>query len=240
MAGIEKKKDAEISGLNRSYYDEIAADYEVILNQDSANAVIREKIANKFTGLVKTGRVLDFGGGTGMDMGWMLQQHYQVIFCEPAEAMRQVAIARVQHEFNNAGISFLPGNATDFRQWSPMFPLDKPVDAALANFAVLNCIPDITLLFEKLALVIKPGGVLIALILDNSLAKRWRSNFKGTLQSFFSNAPVSFYIDYHDRRQFVYIHSTRAIKKSLANYFTLTHVEPLHGLGFCLVHAVRK
>ena len=41
---------------------------------------------------------------------------------------------------------------TDFRNWNAGFPFDQKVNAVLANFAVINCIPDIELLFEKLAL----------------------------------------------------------------------------------------
>ena len=37
----------------------------------------------------------------------------------------------------------------------------------------------------------EPGGIVLALVLDNGLAKRLRSNLKGTIRSFFSGDPVS-------------------------------------------------
>ena len=65
---------ATINQQNISYYNEIAADYDAILQKDVNNTAVRLKLAAKFTTLVKSGRVLDFGGGTGQDLGWLLQQ----------------------------------------------------------------------------------------------------------------------------------------------------------------------
>ncbi|MDP9041293.1 MAG: hypothetical protein M3N30_04880, partial [Bacteroidota bacterium] len=54
-----------IGRQNIAYYDGIAADYDAILDRDSSNAIIRAKVADTFSSLVKSGTVLDFGGGTG-------------------------------------------------------------------------------------------------------------------------------------------------------------------------------
>jgi SAM-dependent methyltransferase len=240
MAGIEKKDGTQTSNQNISYYNGIAAEYDAILNKDAANTGIRAKVANTFTALVKAGSILDFGGGTGQDLGWLLQQHYHIDFCEPSKAMRQVAIERSKNEFPGSGISFFDDNKTDFRNWQAAFPFERKVDAILANFAVINCIPDIGLLFEKLALAIKPGGIVVALVLDSSLRMRLRSNLKGTLRSFFSGDPVSIFIEYNGLRQQVYIHSVKAIKKASANRFELKRFERLQGFGFCLIHLVSK
>ncbi len=239
MAGTGKKNDTQISRQNISYYDEIAADYDAILNKDAANSTTRAKLADMFTSLVKGGSVLDFGGGTGQDLGWLVKHNYQIIFCEPSTAMRRIAMERSKKEFPDAAISFFDESKTDFRTWNEGFPFEQKVDAVLANFAVFNCIPDIELLFEKLALAIKPGGTVLAALLDNSLIKRFRSNLKGTLQSFFSGETVSFFINYNGQRQLVYIHSIKAIKKAAANRFNI-HPGQLHGSGFRLIHLIRK
>ena len=240
MDGSKNKNDAQISRQNISYYNEIAPDYDDILNKDTANSIIRDKVAAKFTSLVNGGAVLDFGGGTGRDFGWLLQRGYHIIFCEPSVAMRQIAIERAKSEFPDAGISFFDENTVDFRNWSAVFPFDQKVNAVLANFAVINCIPDIELLFEKLALVTEPGGIVIALMLDNSLAKRLRASPKGIVKSFFFGDPVSIFIDYNGERQLVYIHSTNAIRKAVANSFEFVHLDRMEGFGFCLIHLVRK
>src|SRR6202035_4865586 len=117
MGGSKNKNEVQISRQNISYYNEIAPDYDDILNKDKANTIIRDKVAAKFTSLVNGGAVLDFGGGTGQDFGWLLQRGYHIIFCEPSVAMRQIAIERAKSEFPGAGISFFDENTTDFRSW---------------------------------------------------------------------------------------------------------------------------
>jgi SAM-dependent methyltransferase len=239
MLRIEKVNGGKISGLNISYYNEIAASYDAILSEDATNEIIRAKVAARVNSLFKGGSILDFGGGTGQDLRWLLQKHYRVVFCEPSAAMRKIAVERLKSEHAGGDITFLDDNESDFRKWDPIFPFKRKVNAILANFAVVNCIPDIELLFEKLALVIEPGGVMVALLLDAGLIKRLRANLKDTIKSFFFLNPVSFFVDYKGKRQIVYLHSTRSIKRAITNNFELRHSERFHGFGFCLIHLVR-
>ena len=240
MIGKEQKSDSAVSRNNIAYYNEIAKEYEAILDKDAANASIRDKVANKFLSLAKPGCVMDFGGGTGMDIGWLTGHGYKIIFCEPSVAMRDIAMQRTKNEFAGADILFLDDAESDFRNWLPAIPFAQQANAVLANFAVINCIPDIGLLFEKISLVVQPGGVVIALILDNTLKKRLRSNFKGTLWSFFSGGPVRIFIEHNNQHQSVYIHSNRSIKKAAKAFFSWLSCEHLNASGFCLIHLERK
>jgi SAM-dependent methyltransferase len=236
MTSMKEMNDAEITRQNISYYNEIAAEYDAILNKDAKNAVVRKQVADRFIVAVKKGRVLDFGGGTGQDIDWLSKQSYEIIFCEPSIAMRKHAAERNA----TARIIFLDDKSTDFREWSAVFPFEQAVDAVLANFAVINCIPDIKLFFEKLAMIVTPGGIVMALILDNSLPKRFRFNTKATVQSFFSGKPVSISVNYNGSSQQVYIHSRKAIERAAAKHFELKLFERLPGSGFCLIHLIRK
>ena len=145
MSAISNTSDIIINQQNISYYDEIAADYDAILKKDVTNLEVRKKVAEKFTSLVKAGSVLDFGGGTGQDMGWLSMHHYNIFFCEPSNGMRQIAMNRSEKDFADAKIYFVDQNKTDFRKWEVVIPFESKVDAVLANFAVFNCIPDIEL-----------------------------------------------------------------------------------------------
>lgn len=240
MSGISNNNDAVINQQNILYYDKIAADYDAILYKDPTNADARKKVADKFTALVKTGRVLDFGGGTGQDLGWLVQHHYDIVFCEPSTVMRQIALERSNKEFPGACIFFINHDKTDFRNWDKVFPFEPKADAVLANFAVINCIADIDLLFTKLAAMINPGGIILALILDNSLTKRLQSNRKDTIKSFFNGNTVKIEIENKDQRQVVYIHTMNAIKKASAGNFEFKQAERLQGSGFTLIHLVRQ
>jgi SAM-dependent methyltransferase len=239
MARKLKMNEELVSEQNISYYNAIAAGYDAMLSNDTANSIIRSEVAAHFTRLVKEGYVLDFGGGTGQDLGWLLRQRYHILFCEPSFAMRQIALERGMKEFPGADILFMDDTKTDFRNWEEDYPFERKMDAVLANFAVINCIPDIGLLFEKLAKTIKPGGVVLALMLDNSLRKRLRSNLKGTIYSWITGNPVNFFIDYNGSCQLVYIHSVKAIKRALGNKFEFKYLEGLEGFGFCLIHLTR-
>jgi SAM-dependent methyltransferase len=240
MIGKEQKSDSAVSRNNIAYYNKIANEYEAILDKDAANAVIRDMVANKFLAVTKPGYTMDFGGGTGMDIGWLTAHGYKIIFCEPSIAMRDIAMQRTKIEFAGADICFLDDAEADFRNWLPALPFMQKANAVLANFAVINCIPDISFLFEKLSLSIQPGGVVLALMLDNTLKKRLRSNFKGTVQSFFSGRPVKFLVEHSNQHQSVYIHSDRSIKKASNPFFDWISCEHLNESGFCLIHLVRK
>ncbi len=240
MTESERERNIQISRQNISYYDKIAENYDAILNDDVSNIIIRNTVAGRFSSLVKNGCVLDFGGGTGGDLGWLIQHQYQILFCEPSVGMREIAIHRVTNEFPGAMITFFDNDKSDFRNWNNVYPFEQKVDAVIANFAVINCIPDMQLLFDKLALSIKPGGTVLALLLDNSLLKRLKSNLKGTIKSFFTGNPISIFINYNDKQQLVFIHTTLKIRKAVKNKFDFIHIDRLRQFGFCLIHLRRK
>ncbi len=240
MTTQKNELDDRISRLNISYYDEIAEEYDAILNEDSANRTIREIVAEKLISLVKGGCILDFGGGTGMDLGWLIQHQYHIVFCEPSDSMREIAINRVKNKFPDAFVFFLDSNKSDFRNWNATIPFQSELDAVIANFAVINCIPDIPLLFEKLAQSVKSGGIVLALMLDNSLTKRLKSNMKETIFSYLTGKTMRIFVDYKHKRQQVFIYKSSEIRNAIKNKFDLISIERLRQFGFCLIHLRRK
>ena len=177
------KNEQSIIKQNISFYDEIAEQYDEILEQDQNNIFVREKVAVVFSKLLPSGLVLDFGGGTGKDLGWLTEKGYPVIFCEPSVKMREKAILFSKKNLPGSDITFLDNAAADFVSWPFNLPFSQKVDGTLANFAVINSIPDIKLLFKNLSLVIKQGGHLLMLVLKSDLKKRWKSNRLATLRS---------------------------------------------------------
>jgi SAM-dependent methyltransferase len=231
--------DEHISRQNISYYDKIAPDYDAILDKDADNNIIRQIVAARFINLVKGNQILDFGGGTGLDLAWMIQQKYQIIFCELSKIMRQRAKERISDQFAEADVVFLENDKADFRNWTHEQPFNLQMDAVLANFAVLNCIPDINCLFQKLALPLKPGGVLLVLILDNSLLNRFRLNRKGALKSLVTGSPTKFHVEFKGDRQLVFVHSMKSIRKASEAYFQCFEVERFRNYGYRLIHLIR-
>src|SRR5277367_4884220 len=229
----------QITRQNISYYDKIASNYVFILGKDANNNIIRQIVAARFVGLVKGDHILDFGGGTGLDLAWLIQEKYRITFCELSEIMCQLAKERVTNQFPDVHVEFLENDKMDFRNWTYEQPFNFQMDAVLANFAVLNCIPDISCLFQKLALPLKPGGVLLALILDNSLLNRFRLNLKGTLKSLVFGFPTKFHVEFNGNRQIVYVHSTKSIRKAAAGYFQCVEIERFQNYGYRLIHLIR-
>ena len=76
---------------NILYYNAIANEYNDMVDTD-ADRIVREKVANKFCSIVKASVVLDFGGGTGLDLEWLASNNHTIFFCEPSAGMRGKAI----------------------------------------------------------------------------------------------------------------------------------------------------
>jgi ubiquinone/menaquinone biosynthesis C-methylase UbiE len=228
----------QVSRQNNVYYNAIAPDYDRILEKDEVNFIVRQKVAAEFSKIVRKGRVLDFGGGTGLDIGWMSQNHYHISFCEPSHAMRKIAMVKAQKNHPSAVVTFFDESKTDFRTWDDSFPFEFKVHAILANFGVLNCIKDIELVFGKMALALQSEGNFFALILNSSLKNRLRSNTRGTLQSIFSNRTVTSYVDYNGKRQLIYLHSLKEMSCAFNPYFEL--ISTSHFEVFTMIRLKRK
>jgi SAM-dependent methyltransferase len=229
LSSLMPEKDLK----NSAYYDEIAGDYDALMDDAHSNSIVREKVTDKFLSKVSPGgRVLDFGGGTGADLAWLTDHGYSVVFCEPSAGMREQAMRRQPENGGGGPIEFLSGIAVDFTGWSENPPVPAPVDAILANFAVINCIRDIGLLFRSLALVVRPGGDMIAVLLRSKIRHelRFLAGFKtDTLD-----------IRYKDHHQTVYMHSTKAIRMAANPFFYFSGRESLRGSVFSLIHLTRK
>jgi SAM-dependent methyltransferase len=223
-------------GQNISYYDAIAHEYDEMLDKNP-DRIIRRTVAEKFSSLVKNAVVLDFGGGTGLDLEWLSGNNPAIYFCEPSAAMREKAISNHSNSLHGKVI-FLDGQAADFRRWNMQLPFVAKVDAILSNFAVLNCIGDLSLLFQNLALVVKPGGDMVALVLTKNLMGR--SRFINILKAFIHTKPVIVNLRYKKHTQTVYLHSLKAIVKASAKHFDFCSSEVLPATGFTLIHLKRK
>ncbi len=217
---------------NISFYNEIANEYDAIMEKERSNEIVRREVAGKFPDTVTPGRVLDFGGGTGSDLGWLTDHYYHVIFCEPSTRMKQLAIRRHNRKILPGHVEFLSGAAVDFTDWNRNLPFYPPADAILANFAVINCIEDIDLLFRNLSLVLRPGGNLIALVL--------RPKILHLLRSFVGLAPDTLEVRYKQHEQKVFVHTTRAIRKASRDQFHFSGRQSLPGSVFLLIHLTRR
>ncbi|MBO9565184.1 MAG: methyltransferase domain-containing protein [Niastella sp.] len=225
---------------NIAYYDEIADQYDTILTQDTSNLLVRQQVKDQLVQAVPAGTILDFGGGTGLDLGWLTDNQYQVIFCEPAASMREKAIQYSKELLHHSNIRFLDDSQTDFIRWRSQLPSFESVDGILANFGVLNAISEIGLLFQHLSLVTKSGGHCFITILDRPLKMMWQWHRRNTINTLLFNRPFVMYVWHKDYRQTVYVHTSKEIQQAAAPYFKLNSCRPVTGTSFILLHLVKQ
>jgi SAM-dependent methyltransferase len=236
---VEMADKSGISSQNISYYDEIANSYDEILSTENSNALVRQKVKEKFTTLVRSGWVLDFGGGTGLDLGW-LTQGYNIVFCEPSDHMRARAINWRNNNSDSNKIIFIDKEQTDFSIWHKNLPFPQKLDGALANFGVINCIPDISSLFNALALVMKPGAPLVVVFLGRTIKNMWKWHRLNAIRSMILGVPFIRYVYHNRHRQTVFVHSLKEIRKGASSRFKYVSHERLDESGFILMHLWKK
>ena len=225
---------------NISYYNEVARSYDTIMEQDQSNKAVRQKVSEKFLSVVKLGSVLDFGGGTGLDLEWLTRADYQVFFCEPSPGMREKAIHYNESTLHSPNVTFMDTSQTDFTSWHAVPPFSTKLDAILSNFGVLNYIPDIRSLFSNLAAVVKPGGHFIFLILHLNFRKRLRWHRRNAIQSLIFGNTFKMYIPYKGNKQTVFVHTPTEIRKACNDYFEYYEHEILKSFDFTLIHLIRN
>jgi SAM-dependent methyltransferase len=240
MARIAVKDKQLVQQQNISYYDKVADEYNHALNGVASNEAVRQRVREKLQSLLPSGCVLDFGGGTGLDLGWLTASGYSVLFCEPSEAMRAKAIEYNNDTLHSDAIVFLATAQTDYNNWHPAPPLPRQVDAILSNFCPVNNIEDIRLLFSRLALAIKPGGHFVMLLLDIPFKKRFKWHRRNTLLSLLGKRPFVMQVQSGAFTQTAYVHTPADIRKAAAPYFDYRSAESLGGFGFVLVHLTCK
>ena len=225
---------------NISYYNEVARSYNSIMEKDESNKFVRQRVRDKFFSIVTSGSVLDFGGGTGLDIDWLSTRDYNIFFCEPSAAMREKAIHHNESTLHNNRIIFLEPDKTNFNNWHSNPPFSTPVDAVLSNFGVLNYIPDIRWLFHNMAGVLKPGGHFLFLILHLNLKKRLQWHRRNALHSLVFGTTFKMYIPFKEEKQTVFVYTPREIRRASAEYFDYGEHEILKPFDFTLIHLIRN
>lgn len=225
---------------NISYHDAAAADYNAVMDSHQPNQLIRQRVKEKFCGLAPLGKVLDFGGGTGLDLGWLTAAGYEVIFCEPSAGMRDQAIGYENKVLRSNSVTFLKEGQTDFLTWGHTPPFPGKVDAILSDFGPVNYIPDIRQLFTALAGVIRPGGYFLLLVLHLPFSKRWKWHRRNAMASLLFRRTFQMYIPYKDHRQMVFVHTEKEITKAAAPWFRHGGTELLAEHDFTLIHLIRN
>lgn len=103
------------------------------------------------------GRILELGGGTGVDAAWLATRGFDVTLTDGSPAM--VAIAQAKLAPFGARAAVAPLEALEaFGANGELF------DGAFSNFASLNCVEDLSPVGRGLAKLLRPGAAAMLVV----------------------------------------------------------------------------
>jgi hypothetical protein len=221
---------------SRAYYDKIAKDYNGHMTK--LDEQIRDQVSALFNHNIPRGNIMDFGGGTGLDLPWLLCDNYKVHFLEPAANMRRIAKNSI---FDDTGNLVFAEEHTDFHDWSANhLPFDEKMNGILANFAVFNCIPDIDCLFEKLALICLDRCYIQATVLDTHPIKMLNGYSMNTAVKSLLNKKIKSQNSYDGITQETYLHTIQQYKSAAEKYFDIISYRSIYSSAFASLILYKK
>jgi hypothetical protein len=227
-----------IPALN--YYNIIADQYDDFMLGDSEQRV-REMVSNEFMKTIPAGNILDFGGGTGQDLPWLLRHHgYHVFFFEPSYNMRSIAQKNISMCYDVDKPAFIGQNLPISNWTDGHLPTYEKMNGILANFAVLNCIPNIEEFFDKLSLICNSGCHVMATVLNASFAKMVTKYPLKTAMGALLSGRATIYNNYKGKGHATYLHTVKQFKAAAERHFVFDSCIPLKISDFALIKFVRK
>ncbi len=217
------------------FYNAIASNYDG--HMTATDTEVRKSIHSLIAQNVAQGNIMDFGGGSGLDLPWLVANNYNVLFVEPSSEMRRVA-------FNNyatsASVTFIESN-TDFLHWNNKnLPFQQKVNGILANFAVLNCIENIDSLFEKFALLSSESCTVVATVIDPAFSNMRKHYSIMSAIRMSLGSKLRILNKYEGKYHPTYIHSLKSIEKASGKYFSLESITPLEPSSFSVLIFKKK
>lgn len=137
-------------------FDPVAASYDACFTDRMLGHMLRERVQSRLAPLFAPGRhVLELGCGTGEDALWLARRGVRVTATDASPAMLAVARERARVAGADDRITFA-------RLALGAGPLPDAAacafDGALADFGVLNCVPDRIGVARMLAERLRPGA----------------------------------------------------------------------------------
>ncbi|MDB5710378.1 MAG: class SAM-dependent methyltransferase [Sphingomonas bacterium] len=150
-------------------------------------------------------RLLEIGGGTGVDAAWLLARGRSVLLTDAAPAMVRAARAKL----GPASAEMLAAEQLD-----QLATRGENFDGAFSNFAALNCVIDLAPVGEALARLVEPGGKAVLVVfgcccpgemvvegLRGRFGNMFRRRHRGAVPARLSGR--HFTVRYHRRRDMV-------------------------------------
>jgi ubiquinone/menaquinone biosynthesis C-methylase UbiE len=149
---------------NAAFHNDLAAKYDSHLAISEYNSLAREAFVELVTRHVAPGStLLDFGCGTGIDACHYARKGYRVQAYDNSPGMIAQLEQRCKTEIASGDIIAWSEGYPSFLARFPQLPAPS---AVVANFAVLNSIPNLETLFDTLRRHLSPPGWVIVSLLN--------------------------------------------------------------------------
>jgi len=131
-------------------FDAVAADFDARFGEWRSVEAQRRAVRAVLLDLFPEGaRLLELGGGTGIDAAWLKARGREVLLTDASPAMVAEAMRKLG-----------PGAAEVLavEQLDRLAERGERFDGAFSNFAALNCVPDLAPMGRSLARLVRSGG----------------------------------------------------------------------------------
>ena len=164
-------------------------------------------------------KLLEIGGGTGEDAGWLACQGREVLLTDVSPAMVRIAAEKLR-------LLGLPTPLVAAAEQLEMIGdvVRAPLDGAFSNFAALNCVTDLAPVGRGLAPLVRPGGKVLLVIFGACPPGEWVVQLlRGDLRAIFRRASRGVITARIGGRNFpVRYHRAREVVDAMAPAFRLT------------------
>jgi ubiquinone/menaquinone biosynthesis C-methylase UbiE len=139
-------------------FDRMAAQYDELFTFSLVGRTQRDVVWKHAAATFPPGsRVLELNCGTGEDAMFLARRGVSVTACDASSRMIKRARIRTSQGAPDASIDFrvLPTERLHELTTQPLF------DGVFSNFSGLNCVADLSMVFDQLAMLLRPGAELL-------------------------------------------------------------------------------
>ncbi len=204
----------------RRAFDSVAADYDGPLGNNELIQRMRAQMWRTLTTSFAAGaRLLDIGCGTGLDAVHLAGQGYAVVATDWSPRMIECTQARAARSGLSDWIEAHTLGAQDVMQLR-----GQSFDGIYSDFGALNCVPNLQVVAEACAALLKPGGRLVVSVIGRNCPWEFvyyaaRGNMRrARLRQTPGCVPVSL----NHQTVWTQYYAPRDFYRAFANDFTLT------------------
>lgn len=137
-------------------FDSIADSFDTRFEPWLSVAAQRRAVRRELAGAFPEGsRLLEIGGGTGLDAAWLVARKRAVLLTDASPAMVRAAAQKLGDK---------AAEVVAAEHLDRMVARGERFDGAFSNFAALNCVADLAPVGKSLAQLVRPGGKVLLVV----------------------------------------------------------------------------